>query len=85
LQSAAGRVERQSDGVPANWTRPTTGWLPGEYILDPHRLTLGDDLPAGEYELWVGLYAPRTGVRVVPSGPGAQADARVLLARLTLP
>ena len=61
----------QSDGIPANWTRPTTGWLPGEYITDAHTLTIPPDAPAGDYILYAGLYVP-DGERVTtPDGSDA--------------
>ncbi|MBL8058011.1 MAG: hypothetical protein JNK29_15000 [Anaerolineales bacterium] len=82
---AGGRVWAQSDAYPAGGARPTTGWLPGEYVRDVHTLTLPADLPAGEYTLWAGLYDPLTNVRVRAAGPGAGADDRVQLATLTLP
>jgi hypothetical protein len=77
LADDAGRVWAQSDSVPVNWTRPTTGWVPGEYVADTHALTLPDDLPPGEYRLWVGLYDPQTGNRVPVAGAGADVDRRV--------
>ncbi len=46
----------QSDADPANWTRPTTGWLPNEYISDVHRLPK----PNQPYRLRIGLYDPIT-------------------------
>ncbi len=55
---ADGRIVAQADGLPANWTRPTTGWLPGEFIRDAHRLTLPVELPPGDYTLVTGLYLP---------------------------
>ncbi|MEA3340198.1 MAG: hypothetical protein U9R15_09545 [Chloroflexota bacterium] len=58
LTGPDGALAAQSDGVPANWSRPTTGWLPGEFVVDTHTLTLPDDLPAGEYTILAGLYAP---------------------------
>jgi hypothetical protein len=85
LSDGVGRIWAQSDAVPANWTRPTTGWLPGEYILDTHTLTLPDDLPAGEYVLRVGLYDPQTGARVPAAGAGAGADQRVEIGSISLP
>jgi hypothetical protein len=85
LQGADGRVWRQSDNVPANWTRPTTGWLPDEFVLDPHRLDLTGDLPPGAYDLWVGVYSPGTGGRVPVVGPGAASDARVRLESISVP
>jgi hypothetical protein len=85
VQGADGRVWAQSDAGPANWTRPTTGWLPGEYVLDVHTLTLPGDLPAGDYSLWTGLYDPASGERLPASGPGAAPDQRVALGTITLP
>jgi hypothetical protein len=53
-----GRIVAQADGLPAGWTRPTTGWLPGEFILDQHAITLPATLPPGDYTLTAGLYLP---------------------------
>ena len=58
LLGADGRLVAQSDGVPAGWTRPTTGWLAGEYITDVHVLALPDDTAAGQLTLQAGLYVP---------------------------
>ncbi len=51
-----GRLLVQSDGIPARWSRPTTGWIPGEYIADEHVLVIPPDASAGEYELSAGMY-----------------------------
>jgi len=53
-----GALVAQSDGIPANWTRPTTGWLPGEYITDERVLIIPPDAPTGNYTLSAGLYVP---------------------------
>lgn len=81
----AARVWAQSDSVPAGGARPTTGWLAGEYVTDAHTLTLPDDLPPGDYALFVGLYDPLTSERVAVAGPGAGADGRAQILTLTLP
>jgi hypothetical protein len=60
-----GALAAQSDGVPAGWTRRTTGWLPGEYVTDARALSLQPDLAPGTYTLWAGLYLPATGERLV--------------------
>jgi hypothetical protein len=49
-----GSLLAQSDGVPAG-IRPTTGWLPSEYIYDVRRLPLPTD---NNYRLQAGLYLP---------------------------
>jgi hypothetical protein len=64
LVDEAGNLLAQSDGVPGNWTRPTTGWLPGEYILDNHNLNVPESLPGGPLRLRIGLYDPDTGTRL---------------------
>jgi len=70
-----GALVAQSDGEPAGWSRPTTGWLPGEAISDERVLLLPAGLPPGEYHLLAGMY-PYGGPRLTtPDG----ADA-VLLA-----
>jgi hypothetical protein len=63
-----GALMAQSDGEPAQWQRPTTGWLPGEIIRDTHYLLLPDDLPARRYTLLAGLYHPLTGERLPIEG-----------------
>jgi hypothetical protein len=63
LLDAQGRSVAQSDAVPANWTRPTTGWQPGEFVADAHALLLAP-APPGEYRLVVGMYAADTGQRL---------------------
>jgi hypothetical protein len=57
LVDTDGQIVAQSDGTPAEWTRPTTGWLPGEIVLDRHQLALPDDSD-GSLSLRVGLYDP---------------------------
>ncbi|MEZ4514540.1 MAG: hypothetical protein R3C62_21920 [Chloroflexota bacterium] len=61
-----GQIIAQTDGEPANWSRPTSGWAPGEYISDSHTLTLPDNLPPN-LALRIGLYDPTTGLRLATS------------------
>jgi len=51
-----GQVVAGHDGEPADGTRPTTGWVPGEYVTDLHSVSIPSDLAAGEYVVEVGLY-----------------------------
>ncbi|MGD9099689.1 MAG: 6-pyruvoyl-tetrahydropterin synthase-related protein, partial [Anaerolineae bacterium] len=69
LQGPDGNLLTQSDGEPANWTRPTTGWAPGEIIMDQRTLIPPADAPPGPYTLLTGLYDPTTGNRLpLPNG-----------------
>jgi hypothetical protein len=58
LLDTEGSLVTQSDGVPAGWARPTTGWLPGEYITDIHTLAIPPEAAPGEYTLKAGMYIP---------------------------
>lgn len=62
LLDATGTIIAQRDAAPADWTRPTTGWLPGEYVIDRHPLPI----PPAAVTLRVGLYDPITGERLAP-------------------
>jgi hypothetical protein len=64
LLDADGNRVAQSDGQPALWTRPTSGWSPGQGIEDRHGLSLPADLPPGNYTLIIGLYSPLDGTRL---------------------
>lgn len=70
-----GKIAGQWDGVPADWTRPTTGWIAGEYVIA--RLSLS--LPAGQYRLRIGWYAPATGERVGVAAADALEIAPMLV------
>jgi hypothetical protein len=58
-----GQLLAQSDGEPAGWTRPTTGWAVSEYVIDEHYLPT----PPGVAALRVGVYDPDSGRRL-PTG-----------------
>jgi hypothetical protein len=60
LLDGEGHIVAQHDGPPGDGRLPSLGWLPGEYLVDPHSLYLPPDLPPGEYRLEVGLYEPIT-------------------------
>ena len=64
LVGAEGSIVAQHDGKPAVLARPTTGWLPGEIIVDRHVLTW-QQAYMGPAVLRVGLYDAATGIRVV--------------------
>lgn len=58
LVDAEGRIRGQHDSQPALDSRPTTGWVSGEYVVDTHPIRLGADSPPGRYTILVGLYGP---------------------------
>ncbi len=55
-----GLIIDQHDEVPVNWTRPTTSWLPGEYITTTHVFEETRQAPV----LRVGFYDPVSFARI---------------------
>jgi 4-amino-4-deoxy-L-arabinose transferase-like glycosyltransferase len=51
-----GNLSAQRDSEPVGGWRPTSGWESGEEIEDRHGILTDPDLPAGDYELVLGLY-----------------------------
>jgi hypothetical protein len=69
----------QSDGVPRNWSYPTSAWVPGEYVSDDYSVTLPPDTPAGALSVETGLYDPTTGQRLaITAGSEPGADHLVI-------
>jgi hypothetical protein len=71
LLDERGILVAQFDGQPANGARPTSGWQPGETIVDSRAISAAG-LPPGTYDLWVGLYTWPDIVRLkLTDGSGA--------------
>jgi len=67
-----GEVLSQGDALPLGGRWPTSLWLPGVALDDPHTLPLPDDLAPGAYAILVGWYDPITGERLrLPDGDDA--------------
>jgi len=61
---ADGDLIDQSDGEPAGWSRPMTGWAVGEIVSDVRSVKIPADAAAGDTTMRVGVYAP-DGTRLV--------------------
>jgi len=86
LLDSAGRMAAQHDAVPANWTRPTTGWLPGEIVTDVHLLALPAGTASGALVLEVGLYDEQTATRLsLLDETGQTGEDRMVLETVRLP
>ena len=59
-----GGLPGQHDGPPGNGAFPTSSWLPGEVVADPHVVPIEPEAPVGACKLGVGLYVPSTGERL---------------------
>ncbi len=51
-----GVMVAQQDSIPVCNRRPTTGWYPGELIVDQYTIPVAADAPPGAYPLRTGLY-----------------------------
>ncbi len=65
LLDDSGRLIAGHDSQPALGARPTTGWVPGEYIIDPHELRFTITDYHGPATLEIGLYDQSTGERLL--------------------
>ena len=79
LLDKQGQIVAQHDSAPANGTLPTNIWLSDEIIVDTHTLPISADLPAGQYDLRVGLYDPTTGQRLPVTSAQSVANGALLL------
>jgi 4-amino-4-deoxy-L-arabinose transferase-like glycosyltransferase len=68
------QVVAQEDLQPQAGAAPTTTWLPGEILTDPHTLSLPGELPSRDYRLITGMYDPTTGRRMPVSTGGDFVD-----------
>lgn len=59
---------------------PTGAWANGETIDDRYILRLPDNLPAGRYPVWIGLYDPASGERLPVRVEGEAQPNNVYLA-----
>jgi hypothetical protein len=84
LYDGEGGILTQRDGLPGLGARPTSTWEKGEILADRYYVPIGTDVPAGRYQLAVGLYDPQTGERLATFGSdGARlAQDRIPLGRV---
>ena len=79
------QIQGQADSPPRDGRYPTSIWDAGEVIADLHTLSLGTELPAGEYHVAIGLYDPETGERVgIVDGNGQISEDRLIISGLAV-
>jgi hypothetical protein len=84
LRDAAGRNVVQADHQPLAPVYPPTLWSVGEMVRERSALTLPEDVPAGTYELWTGLYRLDTLERLPVQGDTSGENA-VFLGQVVVP
>jgi len=63
LIDTQGKLVAQHDSRPDDGKKPTSAWVPGRLVLDPHALAV-PELPPGDFRLLVVVYDPATGNRL---------------------
>lgn len=85
VRDAAGNTVAQHDAQPRNGAYPTSVWSPGEVIPDNHTLELPAELPAGTYDIVVGLYDAPSGARLpVSDSPDRTSDGAVKIGTMNV-
>ncbi|HVB96533.1 MAG TPA: glycosyltransferase family 39 protein [Chloroflexota bacterium] len=79
LLAPDGRIFGQVDRPPVDGTRPTDGWLPGEYLSDSYQVPIPANAPAGRYHIEIGLYDPSNGVRLPVAIPNQPSSDHLVL------
>ena len=74
----------QHDSEPGGGLDPTTMWPVGVAIVDRQGVALPAELPAGRYELLLGVYDPASGQRLPVEAAAALPGDRLLLATVTI-
>ena len=71
LLAPDGSMTGQQDAYPVAGTYPTSLWMTGEVVVDPHEFSIRADAAPGAHRLEVGLYVAETGDRLaIAGGPG---------------
>lgn len=74
IMDEGGELRAQYDSEPGGGLLPMTAWQPGEVITDRFAIQLPADLPAGNYQVRIGLYHPMHGLRLQVTNGGEASD-----------
>lgn len=79
LVDGQGTLGAQHDGIPGAGLFPMPSWAPGQTIVERFAILIPADMPLGEYEVRVGIYAPGSGLRLpIVAAPEAGPDYAIV-------
>ncbi|HDN80136.1 MAG TPA: hypothetical protein ENG33_06715, partial [Chloroflexi bacterium] len=81
LQDARREVVAASEAPPSY---PTSKWVKGMLLQDPHKLVIPATLEAGRYNLVAGMYNPADGSRLVVKRGRNRGDDQVVLEKIAV-
>jgi hypothetical protein len=79
VDQSNGNVAVVADQQPVYGSYPFPQWQRGEVVSDPHWIQLSDDLKPGVYQVRVGVYNRKTGMRRAISDPLNDAAGNSLM------
>ncbi|MCL4504611.1 MAG: glycosyltransferase family 39 protein [Chloroflexi bacterium] len=79
VDQSDGKIITTGDQQPVYGAYPFSIWQRGEVVKDPHWITLPSDLKPGIYQVRVGVYDPKTGIRRTISDPLNDAAGNSLM------
>jgi len=79
-----GNIVGQRDSEPGGGAKMTTGWQPGELVVDNYGLLVQPGTPPGEHTLCVGMYSLSDGQRLPVTKGGRNLGDSIELARLSV-
>ncbi len=83
LDGPEGTTAAQGDKTPLDGDWPSSAWEPGLTFRDEYPIPLPPGMPAGAYDLRVGLYRLTDGWRLPVTGPdGPISDAAIVLGQV---
>ncbi len=84
LMDKEGRIWGQKDNFPVRGTRPTSGWLIGEIVVDEYDIPGRGDAPSGVYTIEIGMYDLISGERLTAFDAEGERlpDDRVVLTKV---
>ncbi|MCG3174598.1 MAG: hypothetical protein GMKNLPBB_02843 [Myxococcota bacterium] len=74
----------QEDHPPGGGTYPPSRWCVGERFRDEWRWTVPRDIPPGTYSVVVGLYEPRSGIRMLRMNRTGEEKDHIALRQVTI-
>jgi len=84
IVDAGGNLIAQRDAVPGRGLLPMPSWAVGAAVRDQFAIMLPDEIQPGEYQVWIGMYHPESGLRLGVSEAPEHGPDYIILARFTI-
>ena len=72
------------DSEPVNGLNPTSAWQAGDIIIDPHQITIPQEVAPGTYQIRVGLYTAEGRLPVNDAGLAQVRDNSIFVSNVVI-